>query len=61
MKNYFCKAYSVIFSAFVKLFPYKTAKFFNGLQAHLFDISSIYLRYNFDIYSIKWIEEISIK
>ena len=24
MKNYFCKAYSVIFSAFVKLFPYKT-------------------------------------
>jgi hypothetical protein len=31
------------------------------LQAHFFDITSIFLRYNFDITSIHWIEEISKK
>jgi hypothetical protein len=31
------------------------------LQAHFFDITSIFLRYNFDITSIHWIEVISKK
>ncbi len=31
------------------------------LQAHFFDITSIFLRYNFDITSIYWIEVISKK